>query len=641
MDLKNHSYIDKNRVIFCLVLLVGIIFVMQISCKKELPAEIPSLVTINITDITSASFSSGGLVFSSGSDPVLSRGICLSNNENPMVSDTRTIDGTGKGSFASTITGLMAGTTYYIRAYATNSVGTGYGNQYVITTSASILSITTSTVSSITSVTSISGGNITSDCNADVTERGVCWSTTPSPTIAGSKTSDGSGTGTFTSNLTNLNPGTTYFVRAYATSPSGTVYGNELTFVTAAIRLATLTTTPVTSVTLTNAESGGNISDSGGGDITARGVCWATTTAPTIDGSKTSDGTDSGVFTSSLTDLSSGTTYYVRAYATNSAGTSYGNEVTFETECNLPAAPGSISGSTNTVPNAMGVAYSISEVTGATNYTWTVPEGTTLISGQGTTGIIVDFGPTGGDVSVRSENSCGNSIFTTLNIKIIVISNCGTITDVEGNVYNTVTIGTQCWMSENLKTTRYNNGDPILTETDDIVWSTLTTGAYCWYNNDAASYQTLYGALYNWYSVDDSRDLCPTGWHVPTNSEWTSLEDFLETNGYNYDGSTFGNKFAITLATATGWNPSTVEGAVGNNDYSETRNSTGFTALPGGVRDANQLFFGSIGNYGMWWTSTEYNSSEAWDRGIATGYSSLGRLNVLKTHGFSVRCLKN
>ena len=411
---------------------------MQISCKKELPAEIPSLVTINITDITAASFSSGGLVFSSGSDPVLSRGICLSTTESPMVSDTKTVDGTGKGSFASTITGLMAGTTYYIRAYATNSIGTGYGNQYVITTAASVISLTTSPVSAITSVTAISGGNISSDGSDSITERGVCWATSSSPTIAGSKTSNGSGTGTFTSDLTNLTPGTNYFIRAYATSPSGTVYGNELTFITASIRLATLTTTPVTSVTLTTAESGGNISDSGGGAITARGVCWATTTAPTIETSKTSDDTGTGVFTSSLTNLMPGTTYFVRAYATNSAGTAYGNEVTFETECNLPAVPGSITGTTNIVPNARGVAYSISAVSYATSYTWTVPAGATIISGQGTTGIIVDFGPTGGDVSVRSENSCDTSIYTTLIINTIVITDCGTVTDVEGTVYNTV-----------------------------------------------------------------------------------------------------------------------------------------------------------------------------------------------------------
>ncbi len=541
MHLVNLNGKIKSRAAIYLVILTGIIFAIQIACKKELQEEIPSLVTINVTDITATTFTSGGLVFSAGGDSVLSRGICLSTNKNPVITDTRTVDGTGKGSFTSTISGLMAGTTYYIRAYATNNAGTGYGNQFVITT---------------------------------MTES------------------------------------------------------------------ITITTTPVSSVTSTSAQSGGNITSDGGSAVNDRGVCWSTTTGPTIADNITTDGTGSGAFTSILASLTPGTTYYVRAYATNSTGTAYGNEVTFETGCNLPAAPGVITGNTEVAGNATGVAYTISAVTGATGYTWTVPAGATIVSGQGTTAILVDFGTTGGNVSVRSENSCGNSIYTTLNVTMI-ISDCGTISDIEGNVYNTVTIGTQCWMSENLKTTKYNNGDQILTETDDYAWSTLSTGAYCWYDNDATAYRTVYGALYNWYAVDDSRNLCPTGWHVPTNAEWTILEDFLVTNGFNYDGSASGNKFAIALATSSGWNSSATEGAVGNTDYPEKRNSTGFTALPGGVRDANQLIFGSIGNYGMWWTSSENGSTEAWDRGIASGYSSLGRLNVLKTHGFSIRCLKN
>ncbi len=218
-------------------------------------------------------------------------GICLSENENPEISHSITVDGTGKGSFTSTITGLKAGTTYYVRAFATNNIGTGYGNQFVISTTESVISVTTSPVSAITSVTAVSGGIITSDGTADITERGVCWATTPAPAIAGSKTSDGSGTGAFTSNLKNLTPGTTYSVRAYATTTAGTVYGNELTFITANIKLATITTAPVTSVTLTTAESGGNISDNGGAEVSAAGVCWATTPGPTIDGSaKSSDG---------------------------------------------------------------------------------------------------------------------------------------------------------------------------------------------------------------------------------------------------------------------------------------------------------------------------------------------------------------
>jgi hypothetical protein len=133
MDFKNRGSMRKHEFILSLVVFIWIIFAIQIACKK-VPGEMPSLVTINITDITSTSFSSGGLIFSSGGDHVISRGICLSENQNPEISDITTVDGTGKGSFTSTITGLKTGTTYYVRAYATNSFGTAYGNQYVIST---------------------------------------------------------------------------------------------------------------------------------------------------------------------------------------------------------------------------------------------------------------------------------------------------------------------------------------------------------------------------------------------------------------------------------------------------------------------------------------------------------------------------
>lgn len=215
-----------------------------------------------------------------------------------------------------------------------------------------------------------------------------------------------------------------------------------------------------------------------------------------------------------------------------------------------------------------------------------------------------------------------------------------TIKDVEGNVYKTTIIGNQTWMAENLKTTKLNDGTAIQNVTDDTEWSELTMSAYCWYNNDASSNKGTYGALYNWYSVNSGK-LCPLGWHVPTNAEWTELEEFLVTNGYNYDGSGFDNKFAKALADSSGWNPSYNVGAVGNTDFANKRNATGFTALPGGVRDANQKIFGSIGNYGMWWTSTETSATTAWDRGLANSTNSIGGLKVLKSHGFSVRCLKD
>jgi hypothetical protein len=192
--------------------------------------------------------------------------------------------------------------------------------------------VTTTNVTGITQTTATTGGNVTSDGNAEVTSRGVCWNTSENPTVSNSKTSDGTGTGAFTSSLTQLTPGTPYYVRAYATNSEGTSYGNEVTFSSNPIVLATLTTSDITSITTTTAVSGGSISNDGGGTITARGVCWNTSDNPTVANSKTSDGTGTGSFTSSLTELTPNTTYYVRAYATNSAGIAYGNNKTFTTE---------------------------------------------------------------------------------------------------------------------------------------------------------------------------------------------------------------------------------------------------------------------------------------------------------------------
>ncbi|MCE9540009.1 MAG: DUF1566 domain-containing protein, partial [Bacteroidetes bacterium] len=166
------------------------------------------------------------------------------------------------------------------------------------------------------------------DGGAAITARGVCWSTSVNPTTADSKTTNGTGTGTFSSNLTGLAVSTTYYVRAYAISIAGTTYGNQESFTTIAV-LATLSTTTTTSVTTTAASSGGNITNDGGATITVRGVCWSISTNPTTVDNISTDGAGTGIFTSSLTGLTMGTIYYVRAYATNSIGTAYGNELSF------------------------------------------------------------------------------------------------------------------------------------------------------------------------------------------------------------------------------------------------------------------------------------------------------------------------
>ncbi|MFZ1783953.1 MAG: fibrobacter succinogenes major paralogous domain-containing protein [Ferruginibacter sp.] len=319
-------------------LFVTIIFFA--SCKKTpTPAPaVPVLASITTTAasaITSTTATSGGNISSDGGAGITARGVCWNTSAGPTVANSKTTDGTGTGSFASSITGLTAGITYYARAYATNSAGTAYGNEITFSAGTGLATITTTAASAITATTATSGGNITSDGGAAITARGVCWNTSSGPTIANSKTTDGTGTGTFPSSLTGLTAGTTYYARAYATNSTGTAYGNEIT-ITTGTTLPTIITTAISAITQTTATSGGNITSDGGAAITARGVCWNTSPGPTIANSKTTDGTGTGSFASSVTGMTAGTIYYIRAYATNSAGTAYGNEINFTTVSSIP-----------------------------------------------------------------------------------------------------------------------------------------------------------------------------------------------------------------------------------------------------------------------------------------------------------------
>ncbi len=188
-----------------------------------------------------------------------------------------------------------------------------------------------------------------------------------------------------------------------------------------------------------------------------------------------------------------------------------------------------------------------------------------------------------------------------------------TITDVDGNVYNTIAIGTQLWMKENLKTTKYKDGSSIPNVTDANTWLGLTTGAYCNYNNTPSN-ANIWGRLYNWHAVSDVRELCPNGWHVASDYDWTILENYLLVNGYSFDGSTTGwpsNGLAKTLSATTNWVASTFPGSPGNTDYPLVRNSSGFTALPSGCRMCPSTSggdFRNLGTYARFWTSTLMNT---------------------------------
>lgn len=298
-------------------------------------------------------------------------------------------------------------------------------------------------------------------------------------------------------------------------------------------KILVVSTSLLSNIKQSTAQGGGNITDDGGATLTMRGVCWSKQQSPTIADSKTTDGYATGNFTSSITGLTPNTVYYVRAYATNAKGTGYGNEV----------------------------------------------------------------------------------MLTTLQDTL-------TVNDIDGNLYHTVTIGSQVWIVENLKVTQYNDGTPIPLVTVGANWGTLTTPAYCWYNNSYATYGAVYGALYNWYAINTGK-LCPPGWHVPTSAEWAVLTDYL--GGESEAGG------KLKEIETTHW-------ASPNNGAT---NETGFTALPGGSRYNNGAFQLNVTFNGLWWSSTEYSASNATYLSMSYNNNIAWSNGNYKEAGFSVRCIKD
>jgi uncharacterized protein (TIGR02145 family) len=590
----------------------------------------PVLTTTDLSAITATTATSGGNITNDGGSSITARGVCWSKSQNPTTADAKTTDGSGSGSFTSAIMGLTPATIYYFRAYATNSIGTAYGNQVMATSTATLSTLTTAVVSAITSSTATSGGNIASDGGAAITARGICWSASSNPTIQNSKTTDGTGTGSFTSSITGLTPGATYYVKAYATNSIGTAYGNEFTITATAIS-PVLITGSISNITATTAMSGGNITTDGGSPVTARGVCWSASSNPTTANSKTNDGAGTGSFTSSITSLTPGATYYVRAYATNSIGTAYGNEFTITATAILPVlTTGSISNITATTAVSGGniTTDGGSPVT-VRGVCWSTSSNPTILNsktndGAGTgsfTSSITSLTP-GATYYVKAyaTNNLGTGYGNQVSFSTTDYPNCGTVTDIDGNVYKTVTIGSQCWLRENLKTTKYNDGTAIPMVTDNTVWSNLSTPGYCWYNNDAVTNKSTYGALYNWYTVNTGK-LCPTGWHIPADAEWTVLTTYLGGE------SVAGGKLKET-GTSHWLSPNT--GAT---------NTTGFTAVPGSYRYFNGTFF-NFGIFGYWWSSTEVTSTEAMYHVMRNDDTVAQSVYNYKQDGISVRCVK-
>ena len=199
-----------------------------------------------------------------------------------------------------------------------------------------------------------------------------------------------------------------------------------------------------------------------------------------------------------------------------------------------------------------------------------------------------------------------------------------------------VTIGTQEWMWKNLDVDRYRNGDTIPQVTDPKEWKKLTSGAWCYYDNDSAK-GAIYGKLYNWYAVNDPRGLAPEGWHIASNEEWDILVSYLQ-NNKEYWCNDNSNYIAKSLATVESWNSSTFTCSIGNNP--DANNSTGFSALPGGYRSPNGLYF-ELRKISFWWTSSEKNPSAAIHTNLVYNLRHIGNYYDYKEFGFSVRCVKN
>ena len=394
-----------------------------------------------------------------------------------------------------------------------------------------------------------------------------------------------------------------------------------------------LITNPATDITINSVTVSGKINSDGGSPITVRGICWGTSFNPTIEGSHTTEVEDSVIFSAEITDLDPNTLYYARAFAENSVGIAYGNEIEFTTGIAAPEVITLVISdiTDNTAMSGGKITYDGGAGITAKGICWsTSPEPDIFDSftynGTDTTRYqsqMTDLSPaTKYYVRAYVQNAAWivygeEFIFTTK------------MSDVEGNLYNTITIGSQVWMAENLRTTKFNDNNPIPNITGNTEWLNLSGAAYCWYNNDI-SYKPTLGALYSWYTITEG-GLCPSGWHVPTDEEFGTLEIFL---GMNPDSINIwgwrGTNQGTQMKDTTGW----------DNEGNGT-NTSGFTGLPGGYRYAAQGAFYALGRLTYWWTKTENGTVEAWYRRLDASQNDVYRASTSKKGGKYIRCLKD
>lgn len=503
-------------------------FMFACSEEEDSCTPTPTLITNEPSAITDTAVTFSGTIEAPTCDPtVTSQGFVYSFNTLPKITD-EFIEVNGKA-ISKEITGLQQNRTYYYRTYFTNPTGTYYGKEIMFKTEVGAALLNLSSVINIKAFSADVSSNIVSSGGGDIIARGVCWSENPNPTIIDSKTEDGLGVGSFTSNLQGLTENTTYYVRAYATNETGTTYGEQVSFTTQN-GIVSFTTTSISNITINSAISGGNIIDDGGAAITARGVCWSTSPNPTTADNKTETGAGIGSFTVNLTGLADNTTYYFRAFAVNEVDVFYSEELLFNT-----------------------------------------------------------------DVLIGTE---------------------GTLIDFDGNIYVTKKMcDGKIWILENLNVSHYANGDEIPQISIWNQWNTKT-GAWCYENNDDSE-----SKLYNWHAVNDSRGLAPDGWHIASVNEWNNL--------INCSGG------ISNMMTENKWF---------NN--SGITNSSGFSINPGVTRSINGGFRSTYGTQIAFWCKDKNSRYDccAYSIGVISNANSnyiIERDTYNKENGHPVRIVKN
>jgi uncharacterized protein (TIGR02145 family) len=712
---------------------------------------IPVVKTGEVSNIRNTMAVVAGNVEWDGDALLTERGICYSESAVPTISDEHVTAGNTEGDFSAQITGLTRNTAYRARAYAINEIGVAYGSLVFFTTADvldTIPALTTLQATEIAPSSARVGGEITSDGGNEILERGICYSLEAAPDTSDAIVTTGGGDAPYSDVLTGLEDGATYFARAYAINDLGIGYGNEISFQTPLQGLPVVITMDANVNGATTASLSGNVTSEGDSPVVTRGICYSTEPQPDANDIVIASGSGAGFFNCTLSGLQENTTYYARAFAANSIGSVYGNEVSFTTPvgavssiiCDatfvigsyvqgLQVSNGSLNiyytggnggayasqtfystgvvglvaslaggnfdiGSGNLLLNISGVpllsgaaifsfviggqsctftiqveagsvgsldcestvltgnyvegfpvsngSFSVSYIggsgggfnsqsvisTGVTGLTATLPSGVFnqnggtiifLVSGTPYEAGIASFNvEVGGQecviqISVRlpSQHTCGAINVHNENLTY------GSMTDQEGNLYRTIIIGSQEWMAENLNTGIYANGDPITTGLNYANWGNTTEGAW-----SGGPTECPYGRLYNWYACVDSRDLCPTGWHIPNDNEWLVLRNYL--GGENVAG---GKMKSIGIQYWTSPNTS-------------ASNSSGFSGLPAGSRATTGIYT-AAGGGGSWWSSSVASSTNAGTFSTDNTTAALWDNAWDKNLGLSVRCLKD